>query len=128
MFASRFAAAPRLALASITLVTLVMLGLTGCATASLSPEGARVAVTRNPPPPDCAAAGYLVGEGGGTFGGGMLTNEQLIDYAMNDLRNKAGKMGATYVQSDPPQLGQGKGTTTTATITGTAYRCKSAAL
>jgi hypothetical protein len=27
------------------------------------------------------------------------------------------------VQSDPPQLGSEKGTTSTVTITGTAYRC-----
>jgi hypothetical protein len=63
-----------------------------------------------------------VGEGGGTLGN-FVSNDQLVEYAMNDLRNKAAAKGATYVQSDPPQLGQGKGTTTTATITGTAYRC-----
>jgi hypothetical protein len=97
--------------------------LAGCATEALSPEGAHVAITRNPPTPDCAPAGYLVGEGGGTFGGKWISNDSLIEYAMNDLRNKAAKLGANYVQSDPPTLGDGHGTTTTATITGTAYRC-----
>jgi hypothetical protein len=96
-----------------------------CSTPALSPRGANVAVTRNPPPAGCAALGYLVGEGGGTFGGAWVSNDQLIEYAMNDLRNKAADQGANYVQSDPPQLGQGKGTTTTATVTGTAYRCAS---
>ena len=91
---------------------------------ALSPEGARVVISRNPPPEGCAAAEYLVGSGGGTFGGGYIANDQLITYAMNDLRNKAAAVGADYVQSDPPQLGSGKGTTTTATITGTAYRCR----
>jgi hypothetical protein len=95
----------------------------GCSVPALSPEAARVAVSRNPPPSSCTSLGYLVGEGGGTFGGGWISNDQLIEYAMNDLRNKAARIGATYVQSDPPQLGSGKGTTTTATITGTAYRC-----
>jgi hypothetical protein len=99
------------------------LGATGCSTPALSPQGAQVAVTRNAPPPDCATVAYLVGEGGGTFGGGWIKNDQLVDYAMNDLRNKASAKGANYVQSDAPQLGSGKGTTTTATITGTAYRC-----
>jgi len=99
------------------------LGATGCSTPALSPEAARVAVSRNPPAPDCTTVAYLVGEGGGTFGGAWIKNDQLLDYAMNDLRNKASAKGANYVQSDPPQLGQGKGTTTTATITGTAYRC-----
>ena len=94
-----------------------------CSVPSLSPAGARVAVARTAPPDGCSAVGYLVGEGGGTFGGGAIANDQLIEYAMNDLRNKAAERGANYVQSDPPQLGQGKGTTTTATVTGTAYRC-----
>jgi len=97
--------------------------VTGCATASLSPQGAKVAVTRNAPPSDCRSIGYLVGEGGGTFGGGFISNDQLIEYAMNDLRNKAAARGANYIQADPPTLGQGKGETTTATITGTAYVC-----
>ncbi len=98
--------------------------LPGCATEALSPEGAHVAVTRNPPTPDCTPAGYIVGEGGGTFGGKWLKNDSLIEYAMNDLRNKAAQLGANYVQSDPPTLGEGHGTTTTATVTGTAYRCR----
>jgi hypothetical protein len=94
-----------------------------CSTPALSPQAARVAVTRNAPPSTCSPLGYIVGEGGGTFGGAWISNDQLIEYAMNDLRNKAAEHGANYVQSDPPQLGNGKGTTTTATITGTAYRC-----
>ena len=100
-----------------------VVSLPGCATEALSPEGSHVAVTRNAPTPDCVAAGYLVGEGGGTFGGGWISNDSLIDYAMNDLRNKAAKLGANYVQADPPTLGSGRGTTSTATVTGTAYRC-----
>jgi hypothetical protein len=100
--------------------------LAGCSTAALSPQGAHVAVARSAPASSCRAVGYLVGEGGGTFGGGWISNDQLIEYAMNDLRNKAAERGATYVQSDPPQLGNGKGTTTTATVTGTAYVCDGA--
>jgi len=106
-----------------TLAAAASLGATGCSTPALSPEAARVAVSRNPPPADCSTVAYLVGEGGGTFGGAWIKNDQLIDYAMNDLRNKASEKGANYVQSDPPQLGSGKGTTTTVTITGTGYRC-----
>lgn len=100
--------------------------LLACSTPALSPAAAHVAISRNPPPTSCIPLGYLVGEGGGTFGGGWISNDDLIEYAMNDLRNKAAAKGATYVQSDPPQLGNGKGTTTTATITGTAYRCATA--
>jgi uncharacterized protein YbjQ (UPF0145 family) len=43
--------------------------------------------------------------------------------AMNDLRNQAGELGANYIQNDPPMMGTGSGTTTTVTISGTAYRC-----
>jgi hypothetical protein len=53
----------------------------------------------------------------------MISNDSLVEYAMNDLRNKAAKVGADYVQHDPPQMGQGDGTTTTVTISGTAYKC-----
>jgi hypothetical protein len=109
-----------------SLACLVLLASTtalACSTPALSPAASHVAVSRNPAPTACSPMGYLVGEGGGTFGGGWISNDQLIEYAMNDLRNKAAEQGANYVQSDPPQLGNGKGTTTTATITGTAYRC-----
>lgn len=104
----------------------VLTGVSACATAELSQAGAKVAAGRNPAPSGCKSMGYVVGTGGGTFGGGMISNESLIEYAMNDLRNKAAELGANYVQHDPPTLGQGDGTTTTATITGTAYACEGA--
>lgn len=97
--------------------------LTACSTAALSPRGAKVVATRNAPEKSCVAIKYIVGHGGGTFGGGMIANDDLVDYAMNDLRNKAAKVGADYVQHDPPQMGHGDGTTTTVTISGTAYKC-----
>jgi hypothetical protein len=100
--------------------------VSGCSAASLSAEGAKVAASRNPAPPGCAPAGYIIGKGGGTFGGAYISNESLIGYAMNDLRNKAAALGANYVQQDPPELGEGRGTTTSVTITGTAYRCPAA--
>jgi hypothetical protein len=117
--------APRSLVSFVTLAALVALaaGSAGCATSALSPSGSRVAATRNPPPTDCVSLKYIVGKGGGAFGGGAIANEDLIEYAMNDLRNKAAEVGANYVQHDPPQLGSREGTTTTATITGTAYKC-----
>lgn len=97
--------------------------LSACQTASLSNGGAAVAPTRDPLPPQCKTLGLLVGKGGGAFGGAYISNEDLIDYAMNDLRNKAANLGATHIRHDPPQLGEGDGTTTSVTITGTAYAC-----
>ena len=70
-----------------------MSALAGCATAALSPEGARVAVARNPPAPDCVSQGYLVGEGAARSAAGG-SERRLIGYAMNDLHNKAAKLGA----------------------------------
>ncbi len=103
---------------------IALAGLTSCKTAGLSPEGSKVALVRSELPPDCTQVGYFVGKGGGTFGGGLVSNEDLIEYAMNDLRNKAAAKGATHVQTDPPQLGSGDGTTTSVTVTGTGYLCK----
>jgi hypothetical protein len=107
--------------------------LLGCATADLSAAGERIATAQSAPvdagwdPASCKQLGYLVGRGGGSFGGGWITNEDLIRYAMNDLRNKAAAMGANYVQHDSPSLGQsgsnGSTTTSTATVSGTAYSC-----
>lgn len=97
--------------------------LPSCKTASLSHGGSAVAPTRDPLPPQCETLGLIVGKGGGTFGGAYLSNEKLIEYAMNDLRNKAADLGATHIRHDPPQLGEGDGTTTSVTITGTAYAC-----
>jgi hypothetical protein len=97
--------------------------LPSCKTAALSQSGASVAPTRDPLPPECETLGLITGKGGGTFGGAYLSNEALIDYAMNDIRNKAADLGATHIRHDPPQLGMGEGTTTSVTITGTAYAC-----
>ncbi|WP_394840139.1 DUF4156 domain-containing protein [Pendulispora rubella] len=97
--------------------------LVACASTSLSGEGARVTVVRSAPPPNCTEVAQLVGHGGGSFGGRGISNDKLIEYAQNDLRNKAAERGANYVQQDPPTLGQHEGTTSTATISGTAYRC-----
>lgn len=108
------------------LIPLAALVIAGCSTASLTPEGAKVAPTRDPLPESCKNVGLVIGKGGGTFGGGLVSNEDLIEYAMNDLRNKTAELGGTHVRNDPPQLGSGDGDTTTVTITGTAYKCPGA--
>ncbi len=66
-----------------------------------------------------------MGRGGGSFGGGLLTHQSLVEYAMNDLRNKAAELGANYIQHDTPQLGVpgDDGATSTATVSGNAYFC-----
>src|SRR5262245_10897 len=114
----------KLAFKNCFVICVCLLGMSACTTNDLTPQAANVAAGRADPAPGCKPVGYLTGKGGGTFGGGLISNEDLIEYAMNDLRNQAADKGANYVQHDPPQLGSGDGTTTTATITGTAYQCR----
>jgi hypothetical protein len=104
-----------------------VMGATACKTSDLSPAAANVAAGRSAAPTGCKPLKYLTGKGGGTFGGGFISNEDLIEYAMNDLRNQAAELGGNYIQHDPPQLGSGDGTTTSVTITGTAYQCPKSA-
>lgn len=109
----------------IGFVAVVCVHVAGCATSELTPAGSRVAVVRESVPSNCKTLKYLIGKGGGSFGGSYISNEGLIEYAMNDLRNQAAEIGATHVHADPPQLGAASGTTTSVTITGTAYQCPS---
>ena len=78
----------------------------------------------SPPGPECKNLGMVIGQGGGSFGGGLISNDQLMAYALNDAMNKAAERGATHFQaSGPPALGGSSGTTTTATVSGVAYQC-----
>ncbi len=109
---------------STKLACVVVLGaLLACKTDDLEPQAANVAAGRDPPVAGCKPLGYLPGKGGGAPGGAYISNESLIEYALNDLRNQAAALGANYVHHDPPQLGSGDGTTTSVTMTGTAYKC-----
>lgn len=108
--------------------------LGGCRTSELTAIGAKVHTSQSAPvdhgyaPASCKNLGYVVGTGGGAFGGGWISNEELVRYAMNDLRNKAAAMGANYIQHDSPQMGIAGNkdgvATTTATVSGTAYYCE----
>lgn len=110
------------------LVGVVALGsMTGCVTAALSQAGSRVTPVTAAPGPECQNLGTVIGTGGGTFGGAYISNDQLMEYAMNDVMNKAAARGATHVQTNQPQLGGANGTTTTATVMAIAYKCPGAA-
>ncbi len=94
-----------------------------CATPSLTPAGSQVVPVTTAPGPECQNLGVVIGQGGGSFGGGWISNDQLTEYAMNDALSKAAQRGATHLQIGPPQLGGGGGTTTTATETAVAFKC-----
>jgi hypothetical protein len=98
-------------------------GMTGCATAALSKAGSRVIPVTQPPNAECKSLGTVIGAGGGTFGGAYISNDQLVEYALNDAMNKAAQRGATHLHPMPPSLGGAEGTTTTATVMAIAYQC-----
>jgi hypothetical protein len=105
------------AVASIAFVS------SGCETEELSSEGASVVASRNAPAAECSNVGHFVGYDGGWWEGSFITNDDLIEGAMNDLRNQVARAGGNYVQHDPPTLGQDDGTTTTAMVTGSGFHC-----
>ncbi|XXF77440.1 DUF4156 domain-containing protein [Myxococcaceae bacterium GXIMD 01537] len=111
----------------VVMVVGAMSLMTGCATAALSQAGSRVLPVAAAPGPECKNLGTVIGAGGGAFGGAYISNDQLVEYAMNDAMNKAAARGATHIQANNPSLGGSEGTTTTATVMAIAYKCPTAA-
>lgn len=75
----------------------------------------------------CRPLGTIMGKGGGSFGGAWISNEQLVQYALNDLRNKAAAIGGNFVHYTTPQFGmsgdQNGSNVSSAMISGTAFAC-----
>jgi hypothetical protein len=102
----------------------LVLGASGCGTyRALTPEAQSVVATTIKPTGSCKSLGALTGKGGGASGS-YVSNESLIEFAVNDLRNQAATIGATHVVYSPPTLGGNGGTTTSAMVTGEALRCE----
>lgn len=101
------------------------LGLTNCGTYQELSPGARsvTATTTRPVGHSCKSLGNLTGKGGGASGG-YVSNESLIEYAVNDLRNQAASLGATHVVYSAPTMGGNQGTTTSAMVIGEALLCE----
>ncbi len=111
-------------------LVLLMVTIASCKRAELTNDGSTVVTGQGgPPAASCKPLGSVVGSGGGAFGGAYISNESLMEYALNDLRNKAAKLGANYVTHGQPQLGMAgdkeSTSTTTATVVGSAYNCPS---
>ena len=100
---------------------IVVLTLTACSTPSLN-QGSKVSINIGEISKECAALGTVSGKGGGAFGG-TISDEDLQTYAMNDMRNKAASMGATHVIPHGGGLSGGVWSSTTGSVTGTAYKC-----
>jgi hypothetical protein len=95
----------------------------GCGTYSaLAPDARTVTASTMRPPGKCISLGTVTGKGGGASGG-YVSNEELIEYALNDARNRAAMLGATDFIYSGPSLGGSGGTTTSAMVTGEALKC-----
>ncbi len=101
-----------------------ILGSTSCGTYQELTPGAQsvTATTTRPTGHGCRSLGNLTGKGGGASGA-YVSNESLIEYAVNDLRNQAAGIGATHVVYSTPTMGGHEGTTTSAMVLGEALRC-----
>ncbi|MCR6481004.1 DUF4156 domain-containing protein [Variovorax sp. ZS18.2.2] len=84
----------RLALA---LPVLAVLGLSGCASTAVTPQGASVELVTQKPP-GCRLLGEAIGSQGNAFSGDFTSNNNLLQGARNDLRNKAAAMGGNVAQ------------------------------
>ena len=79
-------------------VTILSVILAGCSAIPLDPEAHKIIVSPNKVPAGCKYLGQVVGNQGNFFSGGYTSNKNLEEGAMHDIKNKASKLGANYVQ------------------------------
>lgn len=79
----------------------------------------------SPPAPSCERIADVQGRAGGAIEGSVvgLDRDGLAAYALNDLRNAAGAIGADYVYRSEPTFSAPYGHVTLADYNGYAYRC-----
>jgi hypothetical protein len=87
--------------------------------------GSAVTLSRLGPQGECQEIGPIIGSSGGGAFGSFVANADLAEWALDDLREAAGRAGATHVQHGDIQFGQTDGTTTNAMVSGTAFACGS---
>lgn len=107
----------------IFLAVTALVGLQGCSTAKLSETGGKIEIVNQLVRKDCKNLGPVYGKGGGSFGGVLISDEKLMEYASNDLRNNAASKGATHVVTQTHQMDNTIVSTSTATQSGVAYKC-----
>lgn len=103
------------------LLGLLVLVVAGCSRPDLDTTARQVRVVQEPMS-RCERLGTVRGESGGA-GGIYISDAKLIEYAKNDLLNRAAKRGATHVLPKQPQLDALDGVTHRGIVEGTAYRC-----
>ncbi len=116
----------------IVCMTACTILLSSCAATSLLPGAEQVQIVTKEPT-DCQYLGEVIGEQGGAFTGAFTSNVNLEQGALNDMKNKAFKMGGTIIVLITTRSGQtgsvtpiGGGTLeqTNVLYVGTVYRCR----
>ena len=123
-------------LISISALTIM---ISGCTSIPMDPQATRIIASPNAAPKQCIYIGQVVGNQGNFFTGSFTSNRNLEEGAMNDLRNKASKLGANYIQIVTNRAGitgstsgtfnsqggyiSGGSEQTNVTNLGNAYRC-----
>ncbi|KTC93387.1 DUF4156 domain-containing protein [Legionella cincinnatiensis] len=79
-------------------LTALSILISSCASISADPQTARIIASPSPVPKGCKYLGQVVGNQGNFFTGSFTSNRNLEEGAMNDLKNKAAKLGANYIQ------------------------------
>ena len=125
---------------SIIAVASISIFLGGCAAIPLEPQAHRIIATPNPAPKSCKYLGQVVGNQGNFFTGSYTSNSRLEEGAMNDMKNKAIRLGANYIQLITNRAGNtgsingingtftGHSEQTNVTNVGNAYQCPPAAV
>ena len=120
------------------IATILSVTLVGCSAIPLEPEAQKIVVSPNQVPTGCKYLGQVVGNQGNFFSGGYTSNKNLEEGAMHDIKNKASKLGANYVQLITTRAGStgsisgsssgfgGGSSQTNVTNLGNAYRCSPA--
>ncbi|KTD63520.1 outer membrane lipoprotein [Legionella santicrucis] len=78
-------------------LTALSILISSCASISADPQTARIIASPSPVPKGCKYLGQVVGNQGNFFTGSFTSNRNLEEGAMNDLKNKAAKLGANYI-------------------------------
>ena len=101
-------------------VAAVALFACGPGRAALTPTGAEVEARPYPPAGHCTALGDVSGSAGDSWR--PFSDDQLVEYATNDLRNEAAERGAAHVQYGSPDFRR-RLDHSSVTIHGDAFRC-----
>ena len=102
-------------------VLLSGMALVGCSTSPLLADASRVAITwdANDIQNTCERRGTLIGSQGSWYNFWLISDRDLTQGALNQLRNQAAELGANTVSLySPPDF------STSVTLIGNAYYCQ----